>query len=67
MNKLVYLGLSIFEMSKTGMFEFWYETKIWRKRKIMLHGYRQLFVKDLETKFNTLNYELERPLPGGNN
>ena len=28
------------------MYEFWYDymkTKIWRKFKIMLHGYRQLY------------------------
>ena len=44
MNKPVYLGLSILEISKIVMYEFLYDkTKIWRKSKIMLHGYRQLY------------------------
>ena len=41
-----YLGLSILELSKIVMYEFWYDymkTKIWRKFKIMLHEYRQLY------------------------
>ena len=29
MNNPVYLGLSILEISKPLMYEFWYETKIW--------------------------------------
>ena len=45
MNKLFYLGLSILEISKIVMYEFcnsnvWLrETKIWRKTKIISHGY----------------------------
>ena len=42
-NKLVYLGLAILEISKILMHELWYEseTKIWWKNKIVLYGYRQ--------------------------
>ena len=53
------------------------ETKISRKIKILLqHGYRFLVyikkeyiyednAKDVEVRFDTSNYELERPLPKG--
>ena len=46
-----------------------------RRSKIILHGYRQLYsihknrkhlqniAKDVETKFDTSTYKLERPLP----
>ena len=43
MNKPVYLGLSILEISKTLMFEFWYDYILNQSIKIMkttLHGYR---------------------------
>ena len=43
MNKPVYLGLQISEIS---MYEFWYDynkTKISRQCKSMLHGYWQLY------------------------
>ena len=55
MNKPVYAGLSILEISKTLMYEFWY-------------GYRQLIVhaktkdvdeeivNDVEKRFDTSNY-----------
>ena len=53
------------------------ETKILRKIKILLqHGYRFIVyikkeyiyednAKDVEVRFDTSNYELERPLPKG--
>ena len=47
MNKLVYLGLSILEMSKTVTNEFCYDhvkpTYGEKKSKIKLHGYRHLY------------------------
>ena len=46
MNKLVFLGLSISEISKLVMFELWYDyvkPKYREKNRIMLHGYRQLY------------------------
>ena len=63
------------------IYEFWYhyvEAKC-MKKKIMLHGYIQLYslykssrhflgiAKDVETRFDTSNYKLERPLPKGKN
>ena len=43
MNKAVYLGLSILEISKIVMYQFWYDQvklKYGKKNKVMLHGYR---------------------------
>ena len=44
MNKPVYLGMSISDISKTLMYEIWYDyIKIkQRQSETMLHGYRQL-------------------------
>ena len=41
MHKPVYLGLSILEICKIVMHEFWYLLcEIWRKIKSTLHGYK---------------------------
>ena len=43
MNKPVYLGLSILELSKILMYEFWYDyvkPEYHEKNKIGLYGYR---------------------------
>ena len=78
MNKPVYLGLSILEISKTVIHESWYDyvkLKYGGESKIMLHGYKQLcslykeediFIDigiDVKTRYDTSNYELDRPLP----
>ena len=42
MNKPLYLGMSMLDISKTLMYKFWYDyikTEIWRQSKTMLHGY----------------------------
>ena len=43
MNELVYSGLSILELSKILMYEFWYDyvkPEYHEKNKIVLYGYR---------------------------
>ena len=42
MNKLIYLGLPILDISKTILYEFWYNyiTKMSGQSKSILHGYR---------------------------
>ena len=43
MNKPVYLGLLVLDLSETVMDEFWYDyVKLWWKCKTLLYGYRQL-------------------------
>ena len=82
MNKLVYLGLSILELSKTVMYEFWYkyvETKYWYNAKLCFMVTENLIkhiktedvykenVYNAEEKFDTSNYGIELPLPIGKN
>ena len=82
MNKPVYLGLSILEISKTLMYEFWYD---YMKPKysdnvklcymdtdsFIMHIKTEDFYKDIadgvEKRFYTSNYECDRPLPTGKN
>ena len=82
MNKPVYLGLSILEISKTLMYEFWYDymkPKYGDNVKLcyidtdsfIMHIKTEDFYKDLandvEKRFDTSNYEVNRPLPTGKN
>ena len=82
MNKPVYLGLSILEISKTLMYEFWYDymkPKYVDNVKIcymdtdsfIMHIKTKDFYKDIskdvEKRFDTSNYEVNRPLPTGKN
>ena len=78
MNKPIYLGLSILEISKILMYEFWYD---YMKPKyndnvrlcymdtdsFVMHIKTNDFYKDIssdvEWKFDTSNYEAKRPLP----
>ena len=76
MNKPVYLELSTLELSKTSMHVLvWLgKTKIWWKSKSLLYRYRLFIVyikaddiyvditEDVETTFDTSNYESDRPL-----
>ena len=82
MNKLIYLGLSILEISKTLMYEFWYD---YMKPKyndnvklcymdmdsfivnIKTNDFYDNTASDIENRFDTSNYEVKRPLPTGKN
>ena len=81
-NKPVYLGLSISEISKTLMYEFWYDymkPKYGDNIKLcyvdtdsfIMHVKREDFYRDIandvEKRFDTSNYECDRPLPTGKN
>ena len=82
MNKPIYLGLSILEISKTLMYEFWYD---YMKPKyndnvklcytdtdsfiinIKTNDFYEDITSDVENRFDTSNYEIKRPLPMGKN
>ena len=82
MNKPIYLGLSILEISKTLMYEFWCD---YMKPKygdnvklcymdtdsfimhIKTEDFYEDIADDVETRFDTSNYELDRPLSTGKN
>ena len=82
MNKLIYLGLSILEISKTTMYEFWYD---YMKRKygdmvklcytdtdslvmtIKTKDFYKDITQDVKERFDTSNYSFDRPLPKGKN
>ena len=82
MNKPVYLGLPILEISKTQMYEFWYDyvKPKYQDNAKLCHidtGNFNIHIKtgdvykdiasDVERKFDTSNYEVNRPLPTGKN
>ena len=82
MNKPIYLGLSILEISKILMYEFWY---VFMKSKynnnvklcymdtdsfimdIKTNDFYKDIANDVECKFDTSNCEVNRPLPMGKN
>ena len=82
MNEPIYLGLSILEISKTLMYEFWYD---YMKPKynndvklcymdtdsfimnIKTNDFYKDIANDVENRFDTSNYEVNRPLPTGKN
>ena len=82
MNKPIYLGLSILEITKLLMYEFWYD---YMKPKyddnvklcymdtdsfimnIKTEDFYKDIVNDVEKRFDTSNYEVDRPLPIGKN
>ena len=80
--KLVYLGLSILEISIILMYEFWYhciKPKYSYNAKLcymdadsfIIHikteGAYEDIANDVEKRFDTSNYEINRPLPQGKN
>ena len=82
MNKPIYLGLSILEISKILMYEFWYD---YMKPKydnnvklcymdtdsfimdIKTNDFYKDIANDVENRFDTSNYEVNRSLPMGKN
>ena len=82
MNKPIYLGLSILEISKILMYEFCYD---YMKPKydnnvklcyintdsfimnIKTNDFYEDIANDVENRFDTSNYEVNRPLPMGRN
>ena len=82
MNKPVYLALSILEISKTLMYKFWYDyikPKYGDNVKssymdtdsfimdIKTKDFYKDIVNNIEKKFDTSNYEVNRTLPTGKN
>ena len=82
MNKPVYLGLSMLEIIKTLMYEFWYDyvkPKYQNNAKlcymdtdsfiinIQTEDFYEDIANDVEKRFDTSNYEVNRPLPTGKN
>ena len=82
MNKPIYSGLSILEISKILMYEFWYDymkPKYGNKVKfcymdtnnfimnIKTNDFYEDIANDVEKRFDTSNYEVNRPLPTGKN
>ena len=78
MNKPVYLGLSILELSKIVMYEFWHDyVKLKHEEKakgcyidtesfIACIKTDDIYIdvaEDVETRFDTSAYELEKPIP----
>ena len=82
MNKPIYLGLSILEISKIFMYEFWYD---YMKPKyndnvrlcymdtdsfimnIKTNDFYKDICDDVDNRFDASNYEVTRPLPIGKN
>ena len=82
MSKPIYLGLSILEISKIIMYEFWYD---YTKKKygdmvklcymdtdslimnIKTEDFYKDVAQDVEERFDTSNCDVDRPLPKGKN
>ena len=82
MNKPIYLGLSILEISKITMYEFWYDyvkNKYGNKVRlcytdtdslvmnIKTNDFYKDIAQDVNERFDTSNYSFDRPLPKGKN
>ena len=82
MNKPVYLGLSILDLSKTVMYELLYnyvKPKYGENEKLCYMDTDSFIVhvktddiykdieEDVEKRFDTFNFEINRPLPIGKN
>ena len=82
MNKPVYLGLSILEIIKTLMYEFWYDyikPKYQNNARLCYMDTESFIINiktedfyadmanDIEKRFDTSNYKVNRPLFKGRN
>ena len=73
MNKPLYLGFSILELRKILMYEFWYDhvkPKYGEKSKLFYMDTDDIYkdiAEDVQTRFDTSNYELDRALPKAKN
>ena len=82
MNKPIYLGLSILDISKILMYEFWYNYMKPRYNdnvklcymdtdsfvmNIKTNDFHKDIANDVEKRFDTSNHEVNRPLPTGKN
>ena len=82
MNKPIYLGLSILEISKLIMYEFLYDYMKLKYddnvklcymdtdsfiMRIKTEDFYKDIANDVEKRFDTSNYECDRPLPTGKN
>ena len=77
LNKPVYLGLTILDLRKTNVWILvWLcKTKIWQKCKaldtdrfivhVKTDDFYKKIVQDIQTRLDTSNFELGRPLPKG--
>ena len=80
MNKPIYLGLSILEISKILMYEFWYDymKQEYDNNVKLCYMDTDNFIMDIKTndfykdiasgvenRLDTSNYEVNRPLPMG--
>ena len=80
-NKPVCLVLSVLEISKISMYEFWYsyiKPKCQNNAKLcymdtdnfiinIKTGFYEYIANDVEKRFDASNYEVNRPLPTGRN
>ena len=82
MNKPIYLGLCMLEISKLIMYEFWYDyvtNKYGNEARlcymdtdsfvinIKTKDYYKDMAQDVQERFDTSNYSFDRPLPKGKN
>ena len=82
MNKPIYLGLSILEISKITMYEFWYDyvkSKYGNRARLCYMDTDSFFIniktkdfykdiaENIKERFDTSNYIYDRPLPTGVN
>ena len=67
MSKPIYLGLSILEISRTLMYEFWYDNTDSFIINIKTNDFYKDIASDVENRFDTSNYEVNRSLPMGKN